>query len=179
MGRSSYSFWLIPAEPLRTALTGLVRSLAAEFGGPEFDPHLTLYVGPSTPEEARRSAELLAQAFEPAEIEAERLEQSAIFSKTFFMRFRESNRARLMFEMLRDHAVVPSTYAFNPHLSLLYKTMAESERKELCLRSLESFGIALGRWRFDRVCAVEFEEPWTEKSARSYKVIADYKLARA
>jgi sulfur relay (sulfurtransferase) DsrC/TusE family protein len=163
-----YTFWLVPSEPLKSKLQNIVDALALEFDAPKFDPHVTLYWGPSNEVEARAAVAKTAAQFGPVKLEVETLEQSADFTKTFFIQFRISPYAQSMCEAMRKNFATPSSYILNPHLSLLYKHMPEDQRRKLCDRPLTPPGSYL----FDSVAAVEFDGPWSGE----YRVLAQHQL---
>ena len=44
---TEFTLWLIPCEPLRRTLHALICRLAADLDAVEFEPHVTLFCGPS------------------------------------------------------------------------------------------------------------------------------------
>lgn len=42
MGEEDYSVWALPPPEARERIKSLMSDLRSEFGGPEFDPHITL-----------------------------------------------------------------------------------------------------------------------------------------
>ena len=79
-----------------------------------------------------------------------------LFTKTLFIQFAESQPLREM----HDHAIGAcsnlSGYELNPHLSLLYKTINEEEKAQLC-RELD---MPDGPFLFDRFQAIAMESPF-------------------
>lgn len=62
--REMYAVWAVPEEDLEDRLRRLMEGLRSEFGGPPFDPHLTL-VGPQklTAGEAKLMFEAACEGF--------------------------------------------------------------------------------------------------------------------
>jgi 2'-5' RNA ligase len=167
-----YNFWLMPAEPHKSQLHEIIRSFAREFGAPDFDPHVTLYHGPSTLEEAYTLVQTLAGDFAPLELKVQGLKQSEPYAKTLFIQFENSAAARQIAAAVAGEVADPAPYNFDPHLSLLYHHLDAKQREELCRRSL----LSMDKIRFDGLCAVEFEPPWSDTSAREYEIIVEYGL---
>jgi hypothetical protein len=79
-----------------------------------------------------------------------------------------------MFEVAKDLYSRRSDYEFNPHLSLLYKTLPEIKQKELC-RALE---VPTGAYAFDRLQMIETELPIEEPGpVRRWRQVCDVALA--
>jgi hypothetical protein len=97
-----FTLWLMPREPLRSTLRAIIRRLAADLDAVEFDPHVTVFCGPSTEAEAATIARAIAAQFGPVEMIADRLDYTDSYTKTLFVQFEESTIARRMFELARD-----------------------------------------------------------------------------
>jgi hypothetical protein len=172
---TQYTLWLLPAEPLANDLRGVIHDLAWEFDAPEFDPHVTIYVGPSSTNEACKTAGAMAAQLRALDLEMQKLDHSAVYSKTFFAQFHESVPLRRMSDLARASVAIPSEYSLNPHLSLLYKHLPEETRLALCRRSI----IPEGAYHLDRIRAVEFESPWSETTAKQTRTLTELQLQNA
>jgi hypothetical protein len=162
--------WLAPCEPLRSTLRSTIRRLAASLGAVEFEPHLTVYCGPSTDAEARAVAHMIARKFSPIELTADRLCHTERYTKTLFVQFQESDAVRQIFEAAAAGYSRQSNYILNPHLSLLYKTLPGAKRRELC----ESLGVPMGDYKFDRIQMIETELPIEDAGpVRRWRVVCD------
>lgn len=150
-----FTLWLTPSEPLSSLLRTTIRQVAAQFGAIDFEPHVTVFCGPSTDSEAREAARRIGGQFAPVELDAVRLDHSELFTKTLFVQFEESAVLKRIFETAAASFSRPSSYLLNPHLSLLYKTLPASNRIKLC----ETLDVPRGAYRFDRVRVVETELP--------------------
>jgi 2'-5' RNA ligase len=171
---AEFTLWLIPHEPLRSTLGAIIARLAAQFDAVEFEPHVTVFCGPSTEAEARMSAVAIAAEFSPVELIAERLDYTNRYTKTLFLQFEESGVGQRMFEIARNGCSRRSDYVFNPHLSLLYKILPEAKQKALC-RTLE---LPCGSYTFDRLRVIETELPIEEPGpVRRWRQVCDIALA--
>jgi 2'-5' RNA ligase len=160
----------MPCEPLRSKLRSIIRRLAASLDAVEFEPHLTVYCGPSTDAEARAVAHVIAKQFSPIELTADRLGHTERYTKTLFVQFQESAAVRQIFEAAAAGHSRQSNYILNPHLSLLYKTLPEAERRELC----ETLEAPMGDYRFDRIRMIETELPIEDAGpVRRWRVVCD------
>lgn len=167
---TEFTLWLTPCEPLRATLRSIIHRLAASLDAVEFEPHLTVYCGPSTHAEARAVASLIARQFSPIELTADRLCHTERYTKTLFVQFQETAAVRQIFEVAAAGYSRQSDYILNPHLSLLYKTLPESERSELC----ETLDVPIGDYKFDRIRMVETELPIEDAGpVRRWRVVCD------
>jgi 2'-5' RNA ligase len=173
VAHTEFTLWLSPREPLRTTLSGLIRRLARELDAAEFEPHVTLFCGRSSDEEAKAIARGIAAQFSPITLSAERLAYTDSFTKTLFVQFEDSALARRMFEAARRSYAHPSDYVFNPHLSLLYKKLPETRQRALC----DTLDVPRGGYGFDRVRMIETELPIEDDGPiRRWRIVCDEAL---
>jgi 2'-5' RNA ligase len=173
LGRTEFTLWLTPREPLRSLLRSTIRRLAARFDAVEFEPHVTVSSGPSTDIEARAVARRIAAQFSPIELIATRLDQSEHYTKTLFVQFGDSVPLRKIFMAVAAHYSRPSNYILNPHLSLIYKKLGEGSRKALC----ETLDVPMGSYGFDRIRMIETELPIEEDGpVRRWRMVCDEPL---
>ena len=170
---TEFTLWLMPHEPLRTTLHALIRRLAADFDAVEFEPHVTVFCGPSTDDECRAIVHLIAGQFAPVELIAGRLDHSELYTKTLFVQFHESVVLRRIFQTVTAHSSQPSNYVLNPHLSLLYKKLPKATLMKLCA----TLDVPTGGYAFDRLRMIETELPIEDDGpVRRWRVICDEPL---
>jgi hypothetical protein len=152
---TEYCFLLLPVEPLFGKLRATIQQLAERHDAPAFDPHVTLYSGPSNDEEAQSIAEEITNTFSRMELAPLKLDCTRAYTKTLFIQFIESSAARQIFNFIKKHSADPSAYVLNSHLSLLYKTMDFATQNELC-RTIE---MQKELYLFDQLLVIETEVP--------------------
>ncbi len=131
---------------------------------------MTVYCGPSTDGEARAVARTIARRIPPIQLTAYRLCHTEHYTKTLFVQFYESTAVRQIFEVAAAGYSRQSNYILNPHLSLLYKTLPEHERMELC----ETLYVPMGDYKFDRIRMIETELPIEDAGpVRRWRVVCD------
>jgi 2'-5' RNA ligase len=124
--RTALTYWLLPAQPAREFFRETIGRLAAECDAPLFEPHLTLAVGPESMEQAQRILSDVAVA--PIELHVSGVHYTSKFTKTLFVRF-DSTPA---LERLRNSLGLElKATPFDPHVSLLYKTLPAEKQSEL------------------------------------------------
>ena len=169
-----YTYWVLPAEPLRSPLTSAIGDLACEFDAVAFDPHVTVFCSRSNDVEAQRVAQHIAQNFKPFGLYAADLEQSSLLTKTFYVQFQPSVELQKMFDAIKDGVAAEANHTLNPHLSLLYQRIDEAQRQELCHRTAIA---PMGTYRFDRLRVVEIDLPTENlRTIRTWRTVADVAL---
>ena len=170
---TEFTLWLTPRDPRRSLLRSTIHRLAEELDAVEFEPHVTVYCGQSTEEEASAIARRVATGFGPLELTAVRLDHTERYTKTLFVQFEESTLLREIFEVVAASYALQSDYVLNPHLSLLYKKLPANERRKLC----QSLDVPMGNYRFDRVRMIETELPIEDDGpVRRWRVVCDQPL---
>ena len=173
MAYTEFTLWLTPCEPARTLLRSTISQLAARFDAVEFEPHVTVFCGPSTDAEARGVARQVARQFSPIELTAAGLNHTEHYTKTLFVQFQESSCLRRIFETAAAHYSRSSDYVLNPHLSLIYKKLHEDILRKLC----GTLDVPMGSYRFDRVRMIETELPIEDHGpVRRWRVVCDEPL---
>jgi hypothetical protein len=145
------SYWLVPAAAERAVFQDLITTLARRYSAPTFVPHVTLYSGESPPDE--RPLELMAQvlhAVHVVQLQVDRILYTAEFTKTLFVQLHPSPVLSQLTDALRHLSAMPSAYVLNPHLSLLYTPMGESEQRHLA----ETISLSLSTVLCDAVWAI-------------------------
>lgn len=171
---TEFTLWATPREPLRSKLRALITHLATSLDAVEFEPHVTIFCGPSSEAEAHAVAGSIAAQFAPFELVADRLDCTPQYTKTLFVQFRESAAARQMFRAAARAYARPSNYVLNPHLSLVYKKLTETKQGEL----RETLDVPMGAYPFDRIRMIETELPIEGPGPiRRWRTVCDVPLA--
>jgi 2'-5' RNA ligase len=174
MAYTEFTLWLTPGEPHRTLLRSTISQLAARFDAVEFEPHVTVFCGPSTDAEARAVARRVARQFSPIELTAAWLDHTEQYTKTLFVQFQESSGLQRILETAAAHYSRPSDYVLNPHLSLIYKKLHDEDiQRKLC----KTLDVPMGSYRFDRARMTETELPIEDPGpVRRWRVVCDEPL---
>lgn len=163
-------FWLTLARPERDLFVEMIRILAAELGVPRFEPHLTICVGSNT-RTAREAVRKISVS--PIRLRIKEVSVSNKFTKTLFVRFERSAALDDLNTKMRRAAGVPKEVLRDPHVSLLYKRMPMSSKKELAATIRLPFKDVL----FDSIRAIRSEMPMNRPTdVNSWRIIATKKL---
>jgi hypothetical protein len=155
---TQHSFWLLPAESLKEQLRSIVQLLAREYDSIDFEPHVTIYCGPSDDDQTRAITHGVARLYSHVELKPVKLEHTSEYTKTLFIQFQDSEVVRRMSDAIKDRHARPENYVLSPHLSVLYKTMPLAMLAAIC----HTFDLPKGPYVFDRLRAIETEIPLTE-----------------
>jgi 2'-5' RNA ligase len=116
-----FSLWIVPEGEVRRRLAVLIEALARRFGGPVFEPHLTLLAGAPGPTEAvvARAEELVrgSQAFR---IGFTGPETGESYFRSLYLRVEPSPELLALHVAARDAFGRVDEPPFFPHLSLMY-----------------------------------------------------------
>ena len=171
-GQQKVAFWLMPAADAKAVFTSLINDLAERLDAPVFEPHVTLQGAELEEQRALELLETVAATNEPLQLQVEGIEFSEKYTKTLYVQFRPSAEATELSNALA-RAVDDGGYQFDPHLSLLYKTLPAAAKPELARQTR----IPFERVRFDAVQLVRI--PRAIKSAedvRAWRTIAERRL---
>lgn len=144
------SFWLIPAEPDRTLYQSLINNLAHQYDAPTFTPHVTLH---SCECQRDRAIEFLnSHSIIDLVLEIDQILYSEEFTKTLFIQLFSDSKLDQLSESFKQNFEPSSD--LNPHLSLIYANLAESEKRSLIPQ------IPLNQTiRFDQIRAIHIPRP--------------------
>ena len=142
-GARRVALWLLPAEPVRTALAGLLNDLASRYDAPRFTPHITLFAGIDSRHSAPDQASLaqLTDGLAGCAVRVSGVGHSDQLFKTLYLQVAPNDALAALAQRARSVFVDAGDYRFEPHLSLIYKLLPASEREHLAgeLKAPKSF----------------------------------------
>jgi hypothetical protein len=169
------AYWLVPAKPPRSFFTSTIAELAARYGAPVFEPHVTVYAsrkGEENPEETLSSA--LARC-EPFRLSVRDIQCSDEFTKTVFVRFEASAQLLALSRAFQRTSTSHDECQLNPHLSLIYKEMTPATRVGVAASIKLPFTEVL----FDSAKAVVCPTPIrSREDVEAWRVVATQRLAQ-
>ena len=143
------AFWLLPAAQAGDFFRSLVPDLAARYDAPEFQPHLTLVGGEF--DDAFDFRRVETSEMRAIELEVDNIQHSEKYTKTLFVRFKPNPELSALRESIAQLLGQENEGDFDPHVSLMYKTLPAEEKAELA-RTLK---LPFDRVRFDVIKAVK------------------------
>jgi len=158
--------WLIPAAPEQELFRDVIRILAKQFETAKFEPHLTLCeVNRKLP-----SKQLRKVRSGSIRLRIRGVAHSTKFTKTLYVRCAPN---KLLKELLTDLGGDPKRLR-DPHVSLLYKKLPASMRRELT----GSITLPFREINFAQIKVVTCRTPTeTRKDVEGWRVVATKKLS--
>jgi Cyclic phosphodiesterase-like protein len=164
-------YWLIPAKSERDFFSEMIRILSKQFNAPCFEPHLTISVTPKT---GLSPGKILKQIkTSPISLQVSGIGFSSKFTKTLFVRFKSSKSLeKLVVDFARETRSRAKS-AHDPHVSLIYKKMPTSVKKELTSAIQLPFSTVL----FDSIKVVRCASPTkTRSDVEAWHIVAKKSL---
>ena len=153
--KEKLAFWLMPSADAKPFFVSLVEELARRLNAPVFEPHVTLQGAEMDSGEALALLERVAAFHTPLELGIAGIEFSEKYTKTLYVQFRASAEATAISDAFADGVGSDGGYEFDPHLSVLYKTMTDAEKEELA----REITIPFAQVRCDAVKLVSVPRP--------------------
>lgn len=173
MKKTATVYWLLPAKPERDLFCEVVRILRKEFRAPNFEPHLTLF---STAKDRQSPKKVLKQiSIRPIRLTTRGVGFSSEFTKTLFVRLKSGPVLRKLVADFSRAAKSRAKAPNNPHVSLLYKKLPGSMKKQLAAVMKLPFRSVV----FDSIAAVRCPSPSrTKADVDAWKILAKKSLRR-
>lgn len=172
-GKETLAFWLLPGGEARAFFTSLVDKLAGSVDGPAFEPHVTLLGAEIDLQRATDLLENVARETRSLRLRVSGIEFSDKYTKTLYVQFHSSADAQAISQALARRAGADGSYDFDPHLSLLYKTMPEAEKEALA----REIRIPFEEVTFDALKLVSVPTPIeTPADVHAWRAIAERQL---
>ncbi len=142
------SLWLIPERDAMGHFRGLIEQLCRDHQAPPFIPHITLYSWPETdPERINSRVAPLLEGVAPLRLKLTGTATSDDFFRCFVARVDPSEALLDLRRRIEGLEKDPRDRSYEPHLSLLYKSLPAVRRDSLPGR----YPIGLRRAVFDSV----------------------------
>jgi Cyclic phosphodiesterase-like protein. len=141
------AYWLLPETAAREALAEKIRELAMRLEAPVFAPHVTFLSRRKFAPSGRILPELGTVTIE---LTIHSIRVSEQFTKTLFVQFERSGPLQELGDRIWKASGAPDRYVIDPHLSLLYASLAEEKKKAL----VDEIKFPFREVRFSSICAV-------------------------
>ena len=173
MKKTAIVYWLLPAKPERELFCSVIRILRREYRAPNFEPHLTLFVTTKAGESPKKILRQIRAR--PIRLSSRGVAFSAKFTKTLFVRFKPSPALRKLVIGLGRAAKSRANAPSDPHVSLLYKKMPRTTKREMASVLRLPFRTVV----FDSIAAVRLTLPVrTGADVEKWKIVAKKSLRR-
>ena len=149
----SVAYWLLPETAAREALAEKIRELAMRLEAPVFAPHVSVFIAP---ENSRHPAEILPElGTVTIELTIHSIQFSEQFTKTLFVQFERSVALQELGDRIWKVSRAPEQYLIDPHMSLLYASLAAEKKKAL----VDEITFPIREVSFSSICAMRCARP--------------------
>lgn len=148
-----YSVWLLPNSEDSKYLSNLINELSKTYGGPKFPPHLTAFGDiQAKPEFIEKIVKESIMGINQFKVKKKALEFSDYVFKAAYVSLENNFHLQTINKRLYHGLSDNGKYTFEPHISLLYKIINESQREKINkIRIKNDFTI-------DRISVVQITE---------------------
>ncbi|KAM0945765.1 putative cyclic phosphodiesterase, 2',3'-cyclic-nucleotide 3'-phosphodiesterase [Dioscorea sansibarensis] len=167
-----YSVWAIPPGDLRNKLKTLMATLRSEFGGPEFDPHVTV-VGALRlrPADALRHLHSAASSLDSYSARVSSVSRGSFFYQCVYLLLDPTPEVLNASSHCCAHFGYSNSTPYMPHLSLLYGDLTEKEKEKARARAEElAEGIVGTTFEISKIAL--FKTDTQDKSLKSWEETA-------
>ncbi|XP_027347490.1 cyclic phosphodiesterase-like [Abrus precatorius] len=129
--QSMYSVWAIPPEDVSARFTNLMASLRSDFGGPQFEPHITVVGAISlTEDDALNKFRSACEALKPFHARVERVATGTFFYQCVYLLLHPDPHLLQTSAHCSSYFGYTNSTPYMPHLSLLYGDLSEEEKQK-------------------------------------------------
>ena len=147
------AYWLLPETAVRELFAAKIRELARRFETPLFAPHVSVFIAPET---SRNPAEILHElGAVTIELTIHSIQFSEQFTKTLFVQFERSVALQELGDRIWKVSRAPEQYLIDPHMSLLYASLAAEKKKAL----VDEITFPIREVSFSSICAMRCARP--------------------
>ena len=166
------SLWLVPQPDDYAYLQELIDELATQYQAPRFSPHVTIAGRLQVPEQFQDALAQLTSATPVFNLSNQGLDHSSELFRTVYIR--TSMDAQLVALRQSVYALWSQNIAkpFIPHISLIYKTLASPERREI----IQALSIK-NRFRFDALALVRPQQVGDWAAVETWQMMEQWPLA--
>ncbi|KAH9627288.1 hypothetical protein KSS87_013533 [Heliosperma pusillum] len=171
--KQAYSVWGLPTEEARERMKKVMKTLATEFNGPEFEPHVTIVGAINlTLQDALNKFSSACNDLKKAYV----VHSKGVSTGTCVYLLLDTNPQVVA---LRDHCCRHFAYErrspYLPHMSLLYADLTEDEKRKAQARA-NAVDDSLGNLSFSIKRLALYKTDTEDKSLKSWEKVAEYEL---
>ncbi|CAN4082153.1 unnamed protein product [Withania somnifera] len=173
-----YSVWALPKEDVRVRFKKLMEGLRSEFGGPQFEPHVTV-IGAIrlTEAEARDRFKQVKEIVKPYSATVDKIDTGTFYYQCVYLLLHPTTQVVEASDLCCCHFGYNRSGSYMPHLSLLYGDLTDEEKKKaqekayILDEAISSLSFSISHLA---LCKTDTED----KSCKSWETIEEYALER-
>lgn len=171
-----YSVWALPPEDVRPRLKKLMEGLRSEYGGPEFEPHVTVVGAISlTESEALDTFKMACEGCKAYNASVDKVATGTFFYQCVFLLLNPTPEVVEASAHCSNQFGYKSSTPYLPHLSLLYADLTDEEKKKaqekasILDESIGSLNLQISRLAL-------YKTDTEDKSLKSWEKVAESDL---
>jgi 2'-5' RNA ligase len=127
-----YSIWLLPKNDDSEQLKDIMDALANKYDGPKFSPHITAFGDiEADPKIIEKIVKQSIKDIKQFKVQKSTIEFSEYVFKAAYIDLKMNTSLQTINERLDNALSSYAHYVFKPHLSLLYRVLDDSQRKNI------------------------------------------------
>ncbi|WOL11146.1 cyclic phosphodiesterase-like [Canna indica] len=172
-----YSVWAVPPEEVRDRIKKIMAALRSEFGGPAFEPHITVVGAISlAPEDALRRFRSACATLAPYPARVTAAARGTFFYQCVFFLIDPIPEVMEASARACNHFGFQSSTPYMPHLSLLYADISD-EDKERARQRVEELDKEILGLSFQVSTLALYKTDTEDKSLESWEQVETYHLS--
>ncbi|XP_041024678.1 cyclic phosphodiesterase-like [Juglans microcarpa x Juglans regia] len=172
-----YSVWAVPPDDVAARLKKLMEGLRSEFGGPQFEPHITVVGAISlTPDDALSRFRSACDGLKAYTATVDRVATGTFFYQCVYVLIHPTTQVVETSAHCSGHFGYKSSTPYMPHLSLLYGDLTDDEKSRaqekasILDESISSLSFPVSRLAL-------YKTDTEDKTLKSWEKIAEYSLS--
>ncbi|XP_057418526.1 cyclic phosphodiesterase-like [Lotus japonicus] len=172
-----YSVWAIPPDHVRPRIAKLMTDLRSEFGGPHFEPHITV-VGAITltADDALNKLRSACEELKAFQVTVDRVAAGTFFYQCVYLLLHPSPPVVETSAHCSNHFGYKSSTPYMPHLSLLYGDLTDEEKQKAQERA-KVLDYSLSGLSFEITRLALYKTDTEDKTLKSWEKIAECTLS--
>ncbi|KAL8460755.1 hypothetical protein ACS0TY_031527 [Phlomoides rotata] len=174
--RYDYSVWALPQEELTPRLKKLMEDLRSEFGGPQFEPHVTVVGAISLTEtEARDKFDKACEKLKPYCATVEKVGTGTFYYQCVYLLLQPTPEVVEASAHSCAHFGYKNSTPYMPHLSLLYGDLTDEEKKTAQEKAY-ALDDSIGSLSLQISRIALYKTDTKDKSCKSWEKVAECQL---
>ncbi|KAJ4703730.1 cyclic phosphodiesterase-like [Melia azedarach] len=174
--KNVYSVWAIPPEDVTARVKKLMEGLRSEFGGPQFEPHVTVVGAISlTPDDALEKFKSVCAGLKVYNCTVDRVATGTFFYQCVYLLLHPSAEVVEVSAESCARFGYKASPPYMPHLSLLYGDLTDDEKKKAQEKAYE-LDESIGSLSFPITCLALWKTDTADNTLKSWEKVMECNL---
>ncbi|XP_076888183.1 cyclic phosphodiesterase-like [Bidens hawaiensis] len=171
-----YSVWALPPDHVSERVKKLMSGLRSEFGGPQFEPHVTVVGAISlTEDDAREKLKKACEGLKAYNATVDKVEIGTFFYQCVFLLLHKTKEVMETGAHCWSHFGFTSPTPYMPHLSILYADLTEEEKKR-AQEKANAIDESINSLNFPITRLALYKTDTEDKTLKSWEKVAEVTL---